>query len=140
MRALLVAHAENKQKKQDEFEALVHANRFQPTKAMDEDEVAFLNEKAAERRAAELARKEQDKMAETEYRLALAKQSEVKQEQVDLAKLMGQVTLLACAYACVSCCSLETVLASFMCKGACALCGYGLRCDVPAFAHTRIST
>ncbi len=89
---IMEACPENKQKKQDEFEALVHANRFQPTKAMDEDEAAFLNEKAAERRAAELARKEQDKIAETEYRLALARQSDAKHEQVDLAKLMGQVT------------------------------------------------
>jgi hypothetical protein len=96
-------HAENKQKKQDEFEALVHANKFQPTKAMDEDEVAFLNEKSAEKRAAELARKQQDKQAETEYRLALAKQSDVKEDKVDLAKLMGQVTYAyTCVFACLS--------------------------------------
>lgn len=81
---------ENKAKKQETFEAMVHANRFCPPKALDEEEEAFLAEKDEERRTSEIARKKADKDAEIEYKMAVAQQSG-KDDKIDLAKLMGQV-------------------------------------------------
>jgi len=70
---------------------MVHANRFCPPKALDEEEEAFLAEKEVERRLGEQAQKKADKEAEIEYKMAVAQQSSKNDDKVDLAKLMGAV-------------------------------------------------
>lgn len=70
---------------------MVHANRFCPPKALDEEEEAFLAEKEVERKLGEQAQKQADKEAQIEYKMAVAQQSGKNDDRVDLAKLMGAV-------------------------------------------------
>ena len=70
---------------------MVHANRFCPPKALDEEEEAFLAEKEVERKLGEKAQKQADKEAQIEYKMAVAQQSGKNDDRVDLAKLMGAV-------------------------------------------------
>mmetsp|Transcript_61367 Transcript_61367/g.126733 ORF Transcript_61367/g.126733 Transcript_61367/m.126733 type:complete len:271 (+) Transcript_61367:31-843(+) len=80
--------AENKAKKQEEFDKLVHDNRFQPPRALDEDEADFLAEKEREREAKRKIMLEQERDDEIQFKLA---QQETKPEKaVDLTRIMGQ--------------------------------------------------
>ncbi|EKX33987.1 hypothetical protein GUITHDRAFT_147556 [Guillardia theta CCMP2712] len=65
--------AENKAKKQEEFEKIIHDNRFCPPKALDDDEI------------------EEERRTQREFRIEQAEQKAEKDSSIDLAKIMGQV-------------------------------------------------
>lgn len=81
--------AENKAKKQEHFEKMVHDNRFQPPRALDDDEADFLAQKERERADAQRARKEFEKEAETAFKIAQQEAENKVEKAVDLTKIMG---------------------------------------------------
>lgn len=81
--------AENKNAKQEAIDQKIHDNRFCPPKALDDEEFDFLAQKAAERKAAEELRKQQDRDASIEFKVAQANQGADVDKPADITKLLG---------------------------------------------------
>lgn len=81
--------AENKNAKQEAIDQKIHDNRFCPPKALDEEEFDFLAQKAAEKKAQENTRKQQDLDAAIQFKVAQANQGADADKPADLTKLFA---------------------------------------------------